>query len=68
MLLIKIKQQDLLHDGINISGSLACLREYTGCPKKKYTSLKSYIFVLRTNKSLNVVSFVRQDLNLNFES
>ena len=38
-----------------------------GIPKK-YTSLKSYIFVLRTDKSLNFVLFVRQDLNLNFET
>ena len=37
-----------------------------GVPKK-YTSLKSYIFVLRIDKSLNFVS-VRQDLNLNFET
>ena len=28
MLLIKIKQQDLLHDGKNISDSIAYLREY----------------------------------------
>ena len=40
----------------------------TGCPRKKYTSLKSYIFFLRTDNSLNFVSFVRQDLNLNFET
>ena len=40
----------------------------TGCPRKKYTSLKSYIFVLRADKSLNFVLSVRQDLNLNFES
>ena len=40
----------------------------TRCPKKKYTSLKSYIFVLRTEKSLNCVLFVRQNLNLNFET
>ena len=44
------------------------LSEYTGCPKKKYTSLKSYIFVLRTDKSLNYVSFIRQDFNLNYET
>ena len=35
---------------------------------KKYTNLKSYAFVLRTDKSLNFVSFVSQDLNLNFET
>ena len=34
--------------------------------QKMYTSLKSY--VLRTHKSLNCVSLVRQDLNLNFEA
>ena len=34
MLLIKIKQQDLLPDGKNISDSIAYLREYTGCLKK----------------------------------
>ena len=38
-----------------------------GVPKK-YTDLKSYIFVLRTNKSLTFVSFVGQDLSLNFET
>ena len=38
-----------------------------GVPKK-YTSLKSHIFELRTDKSLNFVPLVRQDLNLNFES
>ena len=36
MLLIKIKQQDLLRDGENISDSNACLREKTG-PKKGLT-------------------------------
>ena len=36
--------------------------------QKKYTSLKSYSFVLRTDKSLNCVSFVIQGLNLNFET
>ena len=35
---------------------------------KKYVSLKSHIFVLRTDGSLTLVSFVRQDLNLNFET
>ena len=35
---------------------------------KKYTSLESYIFVLRTDKSLTFVLFVGQDLNLNFET
>ena len=43
------------------------LRSILDVPKK-YTSLKSYIFVLRTDKSLNFVSFVRQDLNLNFDT
>ena len=33
--------------------------------QKKYTSIKSYIFVLRTNKSLNCASFVRQGFKLN---
>ena len=36
--------------------------------QKKYTSMKSHIVVLRTNKSLTFVSFVTQDLNLNFET
>ena len=40
----------------------------TGCPQKKHTSLKSYIFVLRTDKSLNCVSFFRHEFNLNFEA
>ena len=35
---------------------------------EKYTSLKSYIFVLRTVKSLNCVLLVRQNLNLKFET
>ena len=39
-----------------------------GVPQKKYASLKSYIFVLTTDKSLNCASFVRQDLNLNIET
>ena len=39
----------------------------TGCPKKVH-KFKSYIFVLRTDKSLNCVSFVRQNFNLNFET
>ena len=37
-------------------------------PQKKYTSSKSHIFVLRTDKSLNCMPFVRQDLNINFET
>ena len=40
---------------------------YTRCPKKKYTSLNSKIFVQRTGKSVKLVSFVRQDLNLGFD-
>ena len=41
-----------------------------GVPKK-YTSLKVIsfkFFLLRMDKSQNFVSFVRQDLNLNFET
>ena len=37
-----------------------------GVPKK-YTSLKSKIFVLITDQSVKLVSFVRQVLNLDFD-
>ena len=47
--------------------TLQLLKQYR-VSQKKYTSLKSYIFVLRTDKSQNFVSFVRQDFNLNFET
>ena len=40
--------------------------EIPGVPKK-YTSLKSKIFVLRTDQAAKLVSFVRQVLNLDFE-
>ena len=40
----------------------------TGCPKKKYTSLKSSIFVLRSRQSTKLVSFVRQVLSLDFDT
>ena len=46
---------------------IATDRPIPGVPKK-YTSLKPYIFVLRTHKTLNCMSSVRQDLNLNFET
>ena len=39
-----------------------------GCPKKKYTSLKSKIFLLRTDQSVTLVPFVRQVLNLDFDT
>ena len=52
----------------NCKSDLETLYNYTGYLKKKYTSLKSCIFVLRTDKSLTFVSFVRQELNLNFET
>ena len=39
-----------------------------GVSKKRNTILKPCIFVLKTVKSLYCVSFVRQDLNLNFET
>ena len=43
-------------------------RPYTSVPKKIHKFKKSYTFVLRTDKSLTFVSFVIQDLNLNFET
>ena len=40
---------------------------YTGCPKKG-TQVYNHIYLCSENdKSLNCVSLVRQDLNLNFE-
>ena len=40
----------------------------TGCPKKKYTRLKSRIFVLRSDQSVKLVTIVRQVLNLDFDT
>ena len=39
-----------------------------GVPKKKYTSLKSKIFVLRIDPSIKLVSFVREALKLEFDT
>ena len=41
---------------------MAVRPQVLGIPKK-YTSLKLYIFVPRTDKSLNFISVVRQDLD-----
>ena len=35
----------------------------TGCPKKEYTSLKSKIFVQRTDQSVKLVSFISRVLS-----
>ena len=36
--------------------------------QKKYTSLKSELFVLRTDQSVKLMSFVRQVQNLDFDT
>ena len=41
---------------------------YTGCPNKKYTSLKPKISVPRSDQSVRLASFVRSVLNLDFDT
>ena len=39
-----------------------------GVPKKSTKGLKSKVFVLRSDQSVKLVSFVRQGLNLDFDT
>ena len=41
---------------------------YNGCPEKKYTSPKLEVFVLRTDQSAKLVSFIKQVLNSDFDT